>query len=65
MKKIKAGLLLLTLFSAAPVFADKGGIPHEGSNGKGRPEASVPEPASIALLVTGLIGVAWARRRFK
>lgn|GEM_PF-3060726 len=66
MKNVKAALLLVALFTAAaPALADKGGIPHEGSNGKGRPQASVPEPASVVMVVTGLIGVAWARRRFK
>lgn len=69
MKKVKLGFLLLALSGAAmSAFADKGGVPHEGSNGigrQGRPEASVPEPASFALLVTGLIGVAIVRRRMK
>lgn len=68
MKNMKAALLLAVLFAATgPALADRGGRPHGNDHGHdaGQPTASVPEPASVVMVLTGLIGVAWARRRFK
>src|SRR3954452_5848809 len=42
---VVVGLLMMGL-TAAIASADKGGVPHEGSNGKGRPAQGAPPAAS-------------------
>src|SRR3954447_19745191 len=43
---VAVAVLLLTLGAGAPAQADKGGVPHEGSNGRGAPAAQEAPPPS-------------------
>jgi len=49
-----------TIYSGSDYFA---WATHEGDVGEPMPAASLPEPASYALVLTGLVGISLARRQ--